>query len=188
MPQVWPKLDSPRKSYAKSPTVTCLYTSSVERSCTTCHKSLFQPLDMKMHTRNYSPCSFCTFLQNFNPIPKEKFMTIFPRSPVWNVIQEFAKRPTSSDHNSTKIARKSLKFGPKVQCDVFSNGFFLRLLKHHRKNVIVKMPRWPVWSSKTLESKALIPNVMKLAQEKIEKIDQHHRIQPLQGGNLLYIT
>jgi len=39
-----------------------------------------------------------------------------------------------------------------------------------------------------LESKALIPNVMKPAQGKIEKIDQRLRIQPLRGGNLLYIT
>jgi len=30
--------------------------------------------------------------------------------------------------------------------------------------------------------------VMKPAQEKIEKIDQCLRIQPLRGGNLLYIT
>ena len=30
--------------------------------------------------------------------------------------------------------------------------------------------------------------VMKPAQEKIEKIDQRLRIQPLRGGNLLYIT
>ena len=65
---------------------------------------------------------------------------------------------------------------------------FFQLLKRHRKNFIAKMPRWPVWSSETLESKALIPNVMKPAQEKIEKIDQRLRIQPLRGGNLLYIT
>ena len=101
-------------------------------------------------------------------------MTIFPRSPVWSVIQQSAKRLTSSDHNSENIARKALKFGPKVQRDVFSNGFFF--------------PRRPVWSSETLESKALIPNVMKPAQEKIEKIDQRLRILPLRGGNLLYIT
>jgi len=135
-----------------------------------------------MHKRNYSPSSFCTFLWNFNPIPTENVMMIFPRSPVWNVIQESAKRPTSSNHNSTKIAWKALKFGPTVQRDVFSNGFFLRLLKHHRKKFIAKMPRWPVWSSETLESKALIPNVMKPAQEKIEKIDQFLRIQPLRGA------
>ena len=30
--------------------------------------------------------------------------------------------------------------------------------------------------------------IMKPAQEKIEKIDQRLRIQPLRGGNLLYIT
>jgi len=30
--------------------------------------------------------------------------------------------------------------------------------------------------------------VVKPAQEKIEKIDQRLRIQPLGGGNLLYIT
>ena len=43
---------------------------------------------------------------------REKVMTIFPRSPVWNVIQESAKRPTSSDHISENIVRKDLKFGP----------------------------------------------------------------------------
>lgn len=35
---------------------------------------------------------------------------------------------------------------------------------------------------------ALGESVMKPAQEKIEKIDQRLRIQPLRGGNLLYIT
>ena len=142
----------------------------------------------KMHTRNYSPSSFCTFLWNFNLIPREKVMMIFPRSPVLNVIQESGKRPTSLDHISSNIVRKALKFRPQVQRDFFSNGFFLQLLKRRRKNVIAKIPRWPVWSSETLESKALIPNVMKPAQERIEKIDQRLRIQPLRGGNLLYIT
>jgi len=141
-----------------------------------------------MYKRNYNPSSFYIFLRNFNLIPREKVMTIFPRSPVWNVIQESAKRPTSSDHISANIAQKTLKFGPEVQHDFFSNGFFLKLLKHRRKNVIVKIPRWLVWSSETVESKALIPNVMKPAQEKIEKIDQCLRIRPLRGGNFLYIT
>jgi len=142
----------------------------------------------KMHTRNYSPSYFCTFLRNFNPIPTKKVMTIFPRSLVWNVIQDFAKRPTSSDHISVNIVQKALKFGSKVQRDFFPNGFFLQLLKRRRKNVIVKMSRWPIWSSETLESKALIPNVMKAAQEKIEKIDQRLRTQPIWGENLLCIT
>ena len=76
---------------------------------------------------NYSPSSLCTFLRNFNPILREKVMTIFPRSPVWNVIQESAKRPTSADHISANIVRKALKFGPGIQRDFFSNVcvFFL---------------------------------------------------------------
>ena len=142
----------------------------------------------KCINENYSLSSFCTFLRNFNPMLRKKVMTIFPRSPVLSVVQESAKRPTSSDHISENIDRKALKFGPNVQRQFFSNGCFLRLLKRHRKNVIAKIPRWPVWSSETLESKALIPNVMKPAQEKIKKIDQRLRIQPLRGGNLLYIT
>ena len=44
----------------------------------------------------------------------ERVMTIFPRSPVWNVIQESAKRPTSSDHISTIIAQNAQKFGPEI--------------------------------------------------------------------------
>ena len=47
-----------------------------------------------------------------------------------------------------------------------------------KKKVIAKMPWWLVWSSETLESKALIPNVMKPAQE---KIDQRLIIQPFRG-------
>jgi len=84
--------------------------------------------------------------------------------------------------------QKALKFRPKVQRYGFSNRFFFVTFETSQKKVIAKIPRGPVWSSKTLESKALIPNVMKPAQEKIEKIDQRLRIQPLRGGNLLYIT
>jgi len=45
---------------------------------------------------------------------KRKFMTIFPKSLVWNVIKESAKRPTSSDHISANIGQKALKFGLEV--------------------------------------------------------------------------
>ena len=72
---------------------------------------------------------------------REKVMMIFPRSPVWTVIQEFAKRPTSLDHISTNIGKKALKFEPEIQRDVFSNGFVFRLLKRRRKKVIAKIPR-----------------------------------------------
>jgi len=70
---------------------------------------------------------------------REKVMTIFPRSPIWNVIQESAKRPTSSDHISTNISRKAIKLGPKVQCDFISNGCFFAS-KARRKKVIAKIP------------------------------------------------
>ena len=65
---------------------------------------------------------------------REKVMTIFPRSPVLNVIQESAKIPTSSDHISENIMKNALKFGTKVQHNFFSNGFFFQLLKCRRKN------------------------------------------------------
>jgi len=67
-------------------------------------------------------------------------MTIFPRSPVWNVIQESTTRPTYSEHIYTNIVEKALKLGTWVQCDFVSNWFF-SLLKHLKKKVIVKMPR-----------------------------------------------
>ena len=61
-------------------------------------------------------------------------MTIFPKSPVLNVIQESAKRPTSSYHISANIALKTLKFRPELQRDVFSNGFFLASETSQKKN------------------------------------------------------
>ena len=58
--------------------------------------------------------SFYNVLPNFNLMLREKVMTIFPRSLVWNVIQESAKRPTSLDHISANIAQKALKFRPEI--------------------------------------------------------------------------
>ena len=154
----------------------------------TCHESLFQPLTLQIYKWKLQSVLFLYLLTKFQFDAHRESYDDFPRWPVLSVIQESAKRPTSSDHISENISWNALKYGPKVQRQVFSNGFFLRLLKLHRKKVIAKIPRWPVWSSETLESKALIPNVMKPAQEKIEKIYQCLRIQPLRGGNLLYIT
>ena len=65
---------------------------------------------------------------------KTKVMTIFPRSPVWNVIREFAKRPTSSDHMSANIAQKALNFRLEVQNDFNPNGFFLASEMLEKKN------------------------------------------------------
>ena len=61
-------------------------------------------------------------------------------------------------------------------------------MKPRRKNVITNIPIWLIWRSESLESQALIPNVMKQTHKIEEKRDQWLRNQPLQGGNLLYIT
>ena len=69
---------------------------------------------------------------------------IFTRSLVQDVIRESAKTITSSDDISENIVRQDLKFRPKVQTDLFSNGIFCWLLKLRRENVLVKIPRLPV--------------------------------------------
>ena len=53
------------------------------------------------------------------------------------------------------------------------------LLKPHRKKIIAKIPRSLVCGSETLESKALIPNVMQPAHEIEENIDQRLKNYPL---------
>ncbi len=55
------------------------------------------------------------------------------------------------------------------------------------KRFLAKIPWWPLWSSETLESKALIPNVMQRDHKIEEELDQRLQNKPLQGGNLLYI-
>jgi len=87
-----------------------------------------------------------------------------------------------------KYSTKSSEIRTRDSARCLLRWFFLIFWNIAENKVIAKMPRWPVWSSETLESKALIPNVMKPAQEKIEKINPRLRIQPLWGGNLLYIT
>ena len=78
----------------------------------------------KRYTRNYNPSSFCTFLRNFNLIPREKVMTIFPRSPVLNVIQESAKRQLPQII-SPKISREKLwNSDPRFSAISFQMGFF----------------------------------------------------------------
>jgi len=67
--------------------------------------------------KNYCPSSFCNFWRQFNEMLRAKFMTIFQRSHVWNVIWVSAKTLTSSDYISDNIVRKSLKFNPKDEWD-----------------------------------------------------------------------
>ena len=62
-------------------------------------------------------------------------MMIFPKSPILNLIQESAKRPTFSDHISANIAQKALKFGPKLQRNFLSNGFFFATSETSQKKI-----------------------------------------------------
>ena len=55
---------------------------------------------------------------------REKVMTIFPRSPGWDVIREPTKTLASLDHISENITRQDLKLGPEDHRDFGSNGFF----------------------------------------------------------------
>ena len=67
-----------------------------------------------IYIRNCSLSYFYTFLQNFNSMLREKVMMIFPKSPIWNVIQQSTKRPNSLAHISANVVQKDLKFRPKV--------------------------------------------------------------------------
>ena len=66
---------------------------------------------------------FSHFLENSNLMLREKVMMIFPRSPVWDIIREFAKTLTSLNHILKNIARQDLKFGLEVHQEIGSNGF-----------------------------------------------------------------
>ena len=81
-----------------------------------------------------------------------------------------------------------MKFLYNVNQDFFANGFLFSLLNLRRKKIIAKIPRGPVLSSETLESKALIQNVMKPTPKIEQKRYQRLRNEPLRGGNLQYIT
>ena len=114
-------------------------------------------------------------------------MTIFPRSLVWNVIQESAKKPTSSNHISTNIAREALKFGPEVQHDVFSNGFFLAS-ETSQKKIYSENSTMTYLEQRNPRIQSFDTKCQETSLQKDKKIDQLLRIQPLRGGNLLYIT
>ena len=51
-----------------------------------------------------------------------------------------------------------------------------------------KIPRCPILSSETLKSQAMISNVMQPANKIEENIDRRLINQPLQRGNIIYIT
>ena len=61
------------------------------------------------------------FHNNWPSIIRKDVKTIWT---ILNVIHDYAKVPTSSDHIAENIARKDLKFRPEIQRDVFLNGIF----------------------------------------------------------------
>ena len=57
MPQVWPDLDSWSQICAQSPTMTSLWTGSIEQTCMTFHVSLLPPLSLQLIDRKlHSVC------------------------------------------------------------------------------------------------------------------------------------
>ena len=119
---------------------------------------------------------------------REGVMNIFPRSPLWDEIREPEKSLTSTDHISENIANQALKFCDNVPQDFGFAPSNFQLLKLRKQKVIMKIPWWLVWSNETLESKALIPNVVKPTPKIEERRYQRLRNKPLQRGNLQYIT
>ena len=119
---------------------------------------------------------------------RERVMKIFPRSPLLDEIREPQKDLNSTDHISENFTNQPLKFCDDVPQDFRFVPYIFYLLKLRKKKVIVKIPQLPVCNNDTLESKDLIPNVMKPTPKIEEKRDQRLRNQPLRGGNLLYIT
>ena len=99
-------------------------------------------------------------------------------------IRELEKTLTSPDHISENIVNQDMKFLQEVSQDFSFVLYKFQPLNLCRKKFIAKIRRSPVWSSETLESKALIQNVMKPTPKIEEKRDQRLRNQPLRGANL----
>ena len=154
----------------------------------TCHESLFRPLDLKNTHNKLESVLFLYLFTKFQSDPQREIYDDFPQVTCFECNSGVCKNTNFLRSYLRKYRAKSSEIRTQASAKFLLKWIFLRLLKRYRKNVIAKIPRLPVWSSETLESKALIPNVMKPAQEKIEKIDQRLIIQPLRGGNLLYIT
>ena len=119
--------DPQRESYDDFPQVTCL-----ECNSGVCKKTNF----LRSYLRKYRAKSSKIWTQGsawfllkwvflwLLKHHRKKGIAKMPRWPVWSSETLESKRPASSDHISQNIAWKALKFGPKVQRDVFSNGFF----------------------------------------------------------------
>ena len=150
-----------------------------------CHESLFRSMDLKTTYKKLQSVLFLYLLMKFQSDPQRESCDDFPQVTCLECNSGVCKKTNFFRSYLWKYSMKSSEIQIRGSAWFLLKWAFLRLLKFNKNKVIEKIPRWPIWSSETLESKALIPNVMKPAQE---KIDQHLRIQPLRGGNLLYIT
>ena len=88
-------------------------------------------------------------------------------------------RWNSRDYRNPNILRSYLQKCSETKYEIWTWGlarsclkWLFLLLKCRQKLVVEKIPRWPLWTSETLESKALIPNVMKQDYRKIKNIDE----------------
>ena len=153
-----------------------------------CHVYNFRYLVLKKIYKKLQSVLFLYLLTKFQSDPQRESYDDFPQVTCFECNSGVCKKTNFLRSYLRKYRAKRSEIQTQGSARFLLKWVFLRLLKHHRKHVILKMPRWPVWSNETLESKALIPNVMKPAHKKIEKRDPRLRIQPLRGGNLLYIT
>lgn len=111
----------------------------MEQTCIECYISLFRPSALKMVEKFYSSYNFDKFLRNSNLMLKEKFMTILPRSPIWDWILEPAKNLSYLGHISETIENQDLKFPHEFHqylCSTWLKFELLKLIieKNYRKN------------------------------------------------------
>ena len=76
---------------------------------------------------------------------RDRFVAIFPTSPLLDETREPVKTLTSIDHISKNIANQVLKFFEKFPQDFSFAPYESQTLTLRTKKVIAQMPRWPVY-------------------------------------------
>ena len=127
--------------------------------------------------------------------PGKKFQSDPQRESYDDFPQVTCLECNSRVYKKTNFLRSYLYKYSAKSSEIWSQGsvqlhlkLFFFLLKCHRKKLQRKCHDDLFGVAKPQNPKASIPNVMKPAHKRIEKIDQCLRIQPLRGDNLLYIT
>ena len=154
----------------------------------TCHVSWFQPFSLKNIYKKLQSILFLYLLTKFQSDSQRESYDNFP--------QVTCLECNLGVHKKTKFIRSYLRKYSAKSYEIWTQGSIQFLLK------------WVFFlASKTSQEKSYSKNSMmtcleqrnpriqssdtkcyETAQEKIEKIDQCLIIQPLRGGNLLYIT